>query len=124
MALRTWLPLVLVVAFGCGKGDDKPADPPAPGSAVVEDDKRCLQLAKLCGDKAKHVEKIIDECKQVTKKAAAKCPDKVTAAHDCYQRDVCGTSEKVWSLTDLGVLAERHGKCATERTALRSCIGE
>src|SRR5689334_9326758 len=125
MAPTTWLPVVACVLLGCGGSkDDKPAgDPQTAGSADA--DKQCVQLAKLCGDKEKHVDKIVEECKFAAKNYATKgCTDKATAAYDCYQRDLCGKTEKVWSLGDLGVLSERHNKCVTERSALRTCAGE
>ncbi|MBA2538880.1 MAG: hypothetical protein H0V17_04530 [Deltaproteobacteria bacterium] len=125
MAFRTWIPVALWMAIGCGSKDDKPeakTSPPAPAAA---DDNRCMQLAKLCGDKAKHVDKITEECKTAAKKEAAKgCTDKATTTYDCYQRDLCGKSERVWALGDLGVLAERHNTCVAERNALRTCVGD
>jgi hypothetical protein len=128
MGTRSWLALALCAIVGCGGNkDDKPeSDPVTPlGAAAADADKQCLQLAKLCGDKSKHVDKIVEECKTATKKHADKgCTAKATAAYDCYQRELCGKSEKVWSLGDLGVLADRHKTCVTERNALRTCAGE
>ena len=66
------------------------------------------------------MDKIIAECKEAAAKKAA-CTDKVTALIGCYERDVCGTGDKVWALADLKVLAERHQKCAAERTAIAEC---
>lgn len=120
-----WLPLALCALLACGGKDEAPEAEPAKPTAAPVDDKRCLQLAKLCGDKAKHVDKIVEECKAGAVKEAAKgCTDKVTAVYDCYQRELCGKAEKVWTLPDLRVLAERHGKCENERTAAKSCMGQ
>lgn len=126
MGTRSWLPLALCAIAACGGNkDDKPEGDPATPSPATASADQCVKLAKLCGDKEKHVDKIVEECKAAMKKQADKgCTDKATAAYDCYQRDVCGKSEKVWSLVDLGVLAERHKSCVAERNALRTCVGE
>lgn len=112
--------LMLGAAPACkGDADNKTTDPPAAGSASL--DKRCERLAKLCGDKAKHVAKITEECMQV-EKAEGDCKTKLLAAWDCYEKEVCMTMpDKVWSIDDLGVLAERHKKCAPERAAAVAC---
>ena len=125
MALRIWIPVALAMAIGCGSKDEKPEAETSPPAPAADRDARCTQLAKLCGDKAKHVDKIVEECKTAAKREAAKgCTAKATTAYDCYQRDLCGKSEKVWALEDLGVLAARHNKCVAERDALRVCVGE
>jgi hypothetical protein len=127
MGTRSWLPFALCAILGCGgsKEADPPPSEPAKAAPANDADKQCLALAKLCGDKSKHVDKIAGECKAAATKQAAKgCTDKAKAAYDCYQRELCGTAEKVWSLADLGVLAERHKKCVTERSALLACAGE
>ena len=91
-------------------------------ASAVDFDARCAQLAKACGDNDKHVEKILEECKQVFKKQAEKgCTDKAIAVYDCYEKDLCGTVGKVWTLDDLRVLSERHGKCEAERNARLVC---
>jgi hypothetical protein len=85
----------------------------------------CDRMGKLCGDTDKHVEKIIEECKQAAKKQVEKgCTDKVMTVYDCYAKDLCGGTEKVWALDDLRVLADRHKKCVAERTASRDCFGQ
>ncbi|HEX5058882.1 MAG TPA: hypothetical protein VFV99_05950 [Kofleriaceae bacterium] len=87
-------------------------------------DKRCEQLAKACGDKDKHIEKITGECKQAAQKQTEKtCMDKAIAAYDCYEKELCG-GEKVWALDDFRVLADRHKKCTAERDALKECTGK
>ncbi|MDB4963594.1 MAG: hypothetical protein JWP01_3593 [Myxococcales bacterium] len=102
---------------------DKGAAAPTQGSAA-DLDKRCELVAKACGDKAKHVEKILDECKQAAKKqVAASCTDKAIATYDCYVKDLCGNGDKVWALQDVRVLADRHGKCVAEQTTLGTCGG-
>jgi hypothetical protein len=125
MARRTflgWLPvaaLALCVWTGC---KDKPDEAKPAAAGTVDLEKRCVQLAKICGDKDKHVEKIVQECKQAaTKQAAQGCIDKTTAVYDCYEKDLCGTGDKVWALDDLRVLAERHKKCVAEQDAARQC---
>lgn len=95
----------------------------APSTAAV--DKRCDQLAKVCGEKDKHIEKMLDECKQAAKPQVEKgCTDKVVALYDCYEKELCGAGDKVWTLDDLGVLAQRHKKCGAEQKALRECSGK
>jgi len=87
--------------------------------------KRCEQLAKACGDSDKHAEKLVAECTQAAKKQVEKsCTDKAIAAYDCFERELCGKSDKVWALDDFRVLSDRHGKCAAERNALRECVGD
>jgi hypothetical protein len=117
--------LALWVLIACGKGDTgDPATTQAEGP-TVDLDKRCVQLAKICGDKGKHVDKITADCKQTGKKQLEKgCADKMLAAYDCYEKDLCARTDKVWSIDDLGVLAERHGKCVAARDALRACVGK
>jgi hypothetical protein len=88
-------------------------------------DTQCQQLAKACGDNAKHVEKIVDECKQAATTQVAKgCTDKAIAQFSCYEKELCGKADKVWALDDLRVLAERQGKCAAERTAVSECVAK
>ena len=85
-------------------------------------DKRCEQLAKACGDKDKHSDKLADECKQAAQKQTEKtCTDKAVAAYDCYEKELCGKEDKVWALDDFRVLADRHKKCVAERDALKDC---
>ena len=91
-------------------------------ASAADLDKRCEQLGKACGDKDKHVEKIIEECKQAAKKHVENgCPVKTIAVYDCYEKEVCGNGDKVWAIEDLRVLADRHGKCVAEREASREC---
>src|SRR5512132_832482 len=99
MTFRRWLRLLAVAWIGCGR-DDKP-DTTAPPDPAVDPDKRCLTLGKVCADKSKHVDKMVDECKQAAAKQKAKgCLDKAYAAYDCLERDVCGKADKVWTLGD------------------------
>ena len=47
---------------------------------------------------------------------------KLLAAYDCYEKEVCMIlPDKVWSINDLGVLVDRHKKCAPERSAAAAC---
>jgi hypothetical protein len=88
-------------------------------------DKRCEQIAKACGDKDKHSDKLADECKQAAQKQTAKsCVDKAIAAYDCYEKELCGKDDKVWALDDFRVLADRHKKCTAERDALKDCASK
>jgi hypothetical protein len=126
---RAALALTLVAWSACK--DDAPTTDPSssqsasPSSVATADlDKRCLQLAKICGDQDKHVEKIVDECKQLARVQLDKgCVDKARAMYDCYERELCGKNDKIWTLSDLGVLAERRGTCVNERDAARDCSG-
>jgi hypothetical protein len=116
--------LALWALIACGGKDETGEPAKAEPPAAVDLDKRCVQLAKICGDKAKHVEKMTEACKLAAKKHVEKgCTDKVVAAYDCYETELCAKTEKVWALDDLGVLAERHGKCVAARDALRACAG-
>ncbi len=110
--------LIVLAATGCkGKDDAAGTNPGGP-----DFDKRCVQLAKVCADKGKHVEKITDECKQVATQQVVKgCTDKVTATYDCYERELCASGDKVWTMEDLGKLATRHKKCVVEQEASRAC---
>jgi len=88
-------------------------------------DPRCEQLAKTCGDADKHGAKLAENCKQAAKKQLDKvCGDKASALYDCYEKELCGKGDKVWTIDDLRVLAERHGKCAAEQAAVKACVGE
>ena len=119
MAHRSWLGLValaLCATLACSKKKDDKAQP----STGL--DKRCEQLAKICGDTDKHIEKLLDECKQAAAKLTDKaCEAKVVAAYDCYENELCNKTDKVWALDDLRVLTERHKKCIAERDAARAC---
>jgi len=115
MALRSSLGCLLAAlalsATGCKGKDDKASSGP---------DARCEQLGKTCGDSDKHSQKIVDECKKAAAKQAS-CADKLSALYDCYEKDVCGKSDKVWALEDMRVLADRNQKCVDERNAVSAC---
>jgi hypothetical protein len=94
---------------------------PASGELL---DKRCEQLAKACGAKDKHQAKILEECKAAAKDQAEKgCGEKVAAAYDCYEKEICEAINKVWAMDDFRVLGDRNKKCIAERTASDACIG-
>lgn len=118
MARRLLVVATLLAFAGCkDKKDDKPAAP-----AGVNMDVRCEQLAKACGDKDKHVAKIVEECRKAAMvQVEKKCLDKALAEYDCYEKELCGGADKVWAIGDLGVLAERRSKCVAERNASREC---
>ncbi len=124
MARRTLLGCLAILAL-CAPTACKDQDQ---GWAAVtqtsaeELDKRCERLARVCGDKAKHVEKITAECKQTAKTQVEHgCTDKALAVYACYEMALCATSDKVWALEDLRVLAERNSKCVAERAAISDC---
>ncbi len=109
--------MVCAVAACKGKGEAA-----ASVSNPAELDKRCEQVAKVCGDQGKHVEKILDECRHDAKpQIETGCTDKAIAVYDCYLKQVCGSGDKVWALQDVRVLADRHGKCVAEQAAVRAC---
>jgi hypothetical protein len=124
MALRRLLGCLPVAALAvCAwtackdKGDVARTQPSA-----ADLDKLCEQVGKSCGEKAKHVEKIIEECKQATRKQVEHgCTDKAIAVYDCYEKKLCGNGDKVWTIEDLRVLADRRSECVAERNASREC---
>lgn len=134
MAPRRRLGLILVAALsafawtGCddgskggGGGGGKDGKPPSSADLMT----RCEQLGKACGDNDKRVEKIVAECKQAAANAVTSgCTEKAFAAHECYEKELCGKGEPVWALDDLRVLSERHGKCVAERDATQACVGK
>src|SRR6185436_13518544 len=76
------------------KGDAAKAPPSA-----TELDRRCVQLAKACGEKDKHIEKILEECMTAAKKQVeSSCTAKVVTVYDCYEKELCGKGDKVWAL--------------------------
>lgn len=109
---------------GCKDDKDKDKGAATGGTQTSADlMTRCDQLGKACGDNDKHVQKIVEQCKLAAKEQVASgCTEKAIAAYDCYLKELCGKSDKVWALGDLGVLSERHGKCAAERDASRRCV--
>jgi hypothetical protein len=116
--------LAVCVWTACKDGDvAKPPPSTAelkPSTADLE--KRCLQLGKVCGDQAKHVDKIVDACKQAAAKQVEHgCATKAVAVYDCYEQTLCTGGDKVWALEDLGVLADRHHACVAERKAISAC---
>jgi len=115
MALRTLVLVVVCATMGC---KDK-----APAKAQVADlHRRCEQLGMVCGDKDKHVDKLAEQCSQkATKQVEKDCADKAAALYDCYEKQLCGKTEKVWALDDLRVLADRHKACIAEHKALTDC---
>jgi len=101
------------------KGDAAKAQP-----SVAELGRRCVQLAKACGEKDIHIEKIAEACILAAKKQVENsCAAKAVAVYDCYEKELCGKGDKVWALDDLRVLADRYSKCAAERSAGGECIG-
>ena len=114
--------LAVCASTACKDKDKDKVDVAGTTTSAADLDRRCVQLGKVCGDKGKHVEKIIDECKQAAKKQVENgCTDKVIAAYDCYERELCGSGDKVWTIEDLRLLATRHSKCVAEQDASRAC---
>ncbi|MCX5747418.1 MAG: hypothetical protein NT062_33555 [Proteobacteria bacterium] len=89
--------LALVAGVGCkDKGAPTKADPATAAPSSVELDKRCEQVAKVCGDQAKHVAKILDACKlAATQQVEKGCAATAIATYDCYVKEVCGGGDKV-----------------------------
>ena len=86
---------------------------------------RCAQLANACGDTSKHIDKITEGCLEDLKGQTDKgCADKVSAAYDCYEKEVCGKGNKIWALEDLKVLADRNKLCVDVRAAADACVGK
>ena len=113
--------LALLAAFGAigckGSGDANKG-----GTDLGQ---RCERLGTACGDGDKHVQKLVDGCKQaMTAQADKGCTDKVNAAYDCYEKELCGKADKIWAYDDLRVLTERTGKCKAERDAVAACVGK
>jgi hypothetical protein len=120
--LPGWLPIVAIAIGAMACNDKDKADASRPPASAADLDKRCELVAKACGDKAKHVEKILDQCKQAAVKQVVNgCTDKAIAAYDCYVKDLCGNADKVWAIEDISVLGDRHKKCVVEQTAMRAC---
>lgn len=120
---------VAALALGMGpacKDADKAkatASMPATAATVADLDTLCEVLGKTCGDSDKHVEKIVEACRQVAKTQAEKgCTAKAIALSDCYAKELCGKADKVWTFADLPVLAARNGKCVAERAAVDACV--
>jgi hypothetical protein len=127
--LLGWVPVAALVVCawtGCGKDKDKNKGDKGDEQASTADlVTRCEQLGKACGDSDKHVQTIVEECKQEAKEQVVSgCTEKAVAAYDCYQKQLCGKEDKVWALRDLGVLSARHGKCVAERDASAACVGK
>ena len=110
MAFRTILAIAVAVAACKGSG----------GAAKSGLDARCQELAKTCGDNEKHVASILDGCKQAAQTQGA-CEAKVGALYACYESQLCGKSDRVWAMDDLGVLAKRKGACVAEQKAVEEC---
>lgn len=119
MALRPLLGClafaVLATTAACGKDKKEQA-------AAADLEARCALLAKACGEKDKHVERITEECKGNSKPPSEKgCAAQAMSLYDCWEKDVCGGKDKVWSLDDLKVLAQRNKKCEAQAKALEDC---
>ena len=130
MALRKLVGCLLAVSAltackdsGDAKGDAAVGSAQAGSVSADQLDKRCEQLGKACGEKDKHEEKIVEECKEAAKKQAEKgCAAKVSAAYDCYEKEICAKINKVWAMDDFRVLVDRHSKCTAERNAAQDCV--
>jgi hypothetical protein len=118
MALRLGclaLAALCITATACGKDKKEQA-------AAADLDARCALMAKACGDKDKHQERITEECKGMSKSPGEKgCASQAMALYDCWEKDVCSGTAKVWTLDDLKVLAKRHNKCVAQAKALEDC---
>jgi hypothetical protein len=84
---------------------------------------RCDALGTACGEKDKHKSKIAEECKEAAKTQGEKgCGKEVLAAYDCFEKEVCTESNKIWALDDFRVLTERTGKCVEQRKSAQKCV--
>ena len=111
--------VVACASVGC---NDKA---PTSKMQVADVNRACEQLGMICGDKDKHIDKLVEGCTQnAAKQVERGCAEKAIALYDCYQKQLCTGKEKVWALEDLRVLGERHKKCVTEHTALTECVGK
>jgi hypothetical protein len=119
MALRNLLANVSIAAMAvCAL----PACKDKAKTQAPDLEKRCETLAKACGEQDKHIDKLVDACKQAAQKQVEKgCSSQVTAVYTCYENELCGSKDRVWALQDLPVLAKRHGKCVAEIEASREC---
>jgi len=126
MVLRRPLGCLLVaLAVAAWTGCKDKGDAAKAQASASDPNQRCERLGKACGDNDKHVEKIIEGCKQDAKEHVEKgCADKAIALYDCYEKELCGKADKVWTIDDLPVLADRNKKCVAERNAARTCVGK
>src|SRR5262245_54696438 len=109
--------VVVVIALSSCKGDAK--------KATAELEKRCLQLGAACGDTDKRTANFVDECKQAAANQAQRsCVSQTLALYDCFEKELCGKDDRVWSIGDLAVLADRHGKCKAELAAADKCAAK
>jgi hypothetical protein len=116
--------LVAVLALAACNDDSKfdPRKKTAPSPALDGD--RCEEMAKACSDE-KHVSKLAGECSKAGVKLGQRgCTLSAATLYQCYETKLCGKSDKVWTLDDLRVLAERHDVCKSEREALRECVAK
>ena len=116
---------VLALALCAGACKDNKDEGKATGgkTTAADLDRRCEELSMACGEKDKHVEKVLDGCKAAAKQQVEKgCIAQSITAYDCYQKEVCGKADKVWAIEDLTVLSERNKKCETVRLAIRACM--
>ncbi len=103
--------------------DAPKATVPAAAPTAAELDARCELLGKTCADQDKHVEKIVEGCRQAVKQQVEKrCTAQAVVVSDCYAKELCGRADKVWAFSDLPVLAARSGKCVAEQAAVDACV--
>ncbi len=122
---RRWVPIAILAVCAATGCKDKKKDAATTQATTADLDKQCQHLAAACGDQGKHVDKIANECKQGGARQAEKgCTAKAVALYSCYEKELCGKSDKVWALDDLRVLGERQSKCVAERSALGECLAK
>ena len=111
--------------------EDKPADTKADAGVSAEVAaaqtkslaERCDALGTKCGEKDKHKAKITEECKEAAKAQGAKgCGKEVLAAYDCYEKEICTGSNKIWVLDDFRVLTDQTSKCVEQRKSAQKCV--
>lgn len=122
--------MALLAAASLVACDDKASDAKADAGPSPEAlaqtkslEERCETLGKACGDQDKHKAKITEECKAAAKKQGEKgCSREVLAAYDCYEKEICTESKKIWALDDFRVLSDRLSRCLEQRKASNKCV--
>jgi hypothetical protein len=116
--------LALMACKDDSKFDPRSRGKKGGGEASALDGDRCEQMAKACSDE-KHVSKLAEECSKAGVKLGQRgCTLSAATLYECYETKLCGKADKVWTLDDLRVLAERHEVCKSEREALRECVSK
>lgn len=115
---------IAVLALAACKDDSKFDPRKKKADTPALDGDRCEEMANACSDD-KHVSKLAEECSKAGVKLGQRgCTLSAATLYQCYETKLCGKADKVWTLDDLRVLAERHEVCKSEREALRACVSK